>query len=73
MHYKEMDLKLVCVTLALASLLGMSSAYAADIKIGFVDAERINRESAPAEEASNEPESERHAHRLPRMMFDAAG
>jgi len=59
MHYKEMDLKLVCVTLALAScLLGMSSAYAADVKIGFVDAERINRESAPAEEASKRLEKE---------------
>jgi outer membrane protein len=53
-----MDLKLVCLTFVLASMLGISSAYAADIKIGFVDAERINRESAPAEEASKRLEKE---------------
>jgi len=58
MYYREMDLKLVCLTLVLASMLGVSSSHAADLKIGFVDAERINRESAPAEEASKRLEKE---------------
>ena len=33
-------------------------AYAADIKVGFVDAERVNRESSPAGEASKRLEKE---------------
>ncbi len=37
---------------------GMIPARAADLKIGFVDAERINRESTPAEEASKRLEKE---------------
>lgn len=42
-----------------AILLALSfSAGAADIKIGFLDAERINRESAPALRASRELEKE---------------
>lgn len=40
-----------CSFLALAS-------YAADIKIGFIDAERINRESTPADQASKRLEKE---------------
>ena len=34
------------------------TAHAADLKIGFVDAERINRESAPAERATKKLEKE---------------
>lgn len=34
------------------------SVCAADLKVGFVDAERVNRESAPAEEASKRLEKE---------------
>ena len=33
-------------------------ALAADLKVGFVDAERVNRESAPADEASKRLEKE---------------
>lgn len=53
-----MDLKVLnfCAGMALALLLPV--AYSADIKIGFIDAERINRESAPAEEASKRLEKE---------------
>jgi len=36
----------------------VSAAGAADIKIGFVDVERIRRESAPAERASKQLEKE---------------
>lgn len=36
----------------------MTMAHGADIKIGFVDAERINRDSVPAEEASKRLEKE---------------
>ncbi|MEQ1923130.1 MAG: OmpH family outer membrane protein [Pyrinomonadaceae bacterium] len=33
-------------------------SHAADIKIGFIDAERVNRESAPADQASKRLEKE---------------
>jgi outer membrane protein len=36
----------------------MAGAGAAELKIGFIDAERINRESAPAERASKQLEKE---------------
>jgi len=42
----------------LALSLGIATAGAADLKIGFIDAERINRESAPAERASKQLEKE---------------
>ena len=46
-------------TLAALMLAGfVTSAGAADIKIGFVDVERIRRESAPAERASKQLEKE---------------
>ena len=46
-------------TLAVLALsLGIGAAHAADLKIGFIDAERINRESAPAERASKALEKE---------------
>jgi len=42
-----------------ALLLLMAGALqAADLKVGFVDAERVNRESAPADEASKRLEKE---------------
>jgi outer membrane protein len=43
---------------ALALALVAASVDAADIKIGFVDVERIRRESAPAERASKQLEKE---------------
>lgn len=42
----------------LAVLMISGSVCAADLKVGFVDAERVNRESAPAEEASKRLEKE---------------
>lgn len=52
-------MKPFCSTLvALALVLGVGAAEAADLKIGFIDAERINRESAPAERASKQLEKE---------------
>src|SRR5689334_8142835 len=42
----------------LALLLVVTAAGAADIKIGYVDVERIRRESAPAERASKQLEKE---------------
>ena len=44
--------------LAAALMLAAFVAGAADIKIGFVDVERIRRESAPAERASKQLEKE---------------
>jgi outer membrane protein len=38
--------------------MGSAIAAAADLKIGFIDPERINRESAPAERASKQLEKE---------------
>ena len=43
---------------ALALCLAGAAAEAAELKIGFIDAERINRESAPAERASKQLEKE---------------
>lgn len=42
----------------LALFLMSGAVCAADLKVGFVDAERVNRESAPAEEASKRLEKE---------------
>src|SRR5262245_8777798 len=54
-----MTLKYFYSTLAaLALSLGCAMVEAADLKIGFIDAERINRESAPAERASKQLEKE---------------
>src|SRR5262245_56643721 len=39
-------------------MLAVAGAEAADVKIGFVDVERIRRESAPAERASKQLEKE---------------
>ena len=43
---------------SLMVMLAAAAAGAADIKIGFVDVERIRRESAPAERASKQLEKE---------------
>ena len=43
---------------ALALIFGMAAAQAAEFKIGYVDVERIRRESAPAERASKQLEKE---------------
>jgi outer membrane protein len=56
---KETKLKLLCSTfVALMLWFGLAAVEAADLKIGFIDAERINRESAPAERASKQLEKE---------------
>ena len=46
------------ITLMAALLAGsmLSPAQAADLKIGFIDADRINRESVPAERATKKLE-----------------
>jgi outer membrane protein len=52
-------LKHFCLTFAAVALsTGLAAVEAADLKIGFIDAERINRESAPAERASKQLEKE---------------
>ena len=56
---KEMALKhLYEAAAVLALLLVVTASGAADIKIGYVDVERIRRESAPAERASKQLEKE---------------
>jgi outer membrane protein len=60
---KETTLKdfysaLVLVALSFALLSSSNAVNAAEFKIGFIDAERINRESAPAEVASKRLEKE---------------
>jgi len=56
---KESALKRVnAIICTLMLVLGAVSVQAADIKIGFVDVERIRRESAPAERASKQLEKE---------------
>lgn len=44
--------------LALCVLGSVQAVHCADLKIGFVDAERVNRESAPADEAGKRLEKE---------------
>ena len=51
---KPIAFKLVGLLLVIVGM----GAQAADLKIGFVDAERINRESAPAERATKKLEKE---------------
>ncbi len=46
------------VTAAVLVLAAASAVQAADLKIGFIDQERITRESAPAERASKQLEKE---------------
>lgn len=44
--------------MAIALLLGAASAFAADLRVGYVDTERILRESAPAIKAGQKIEKE---------------
>lgn len=56
---KEKTLRHLYAIFAALALWGAAAAAgAADLKIGFIDAERINRESAPAERASKQLEKE---------------
>jgi outer membrane protein len=55
---KHVDRALALVALSFALLLSGPALEAAELKIGFIDAERINRESAPAEVASKRLEKE---------------
>jgi len=58
-HGKESALKhSLAMIAACVLMLGATAAGAADMKIGFVDVERIRRESAPAERASKLLEKE---------------
>ena len=56
MKHSYSTLAALALTFALAS--GPAALEAAELKIGFIDAERINRESAPAELASKRLEKE---------------
>ncbi|CAN0483893.1 unnamed protein product, partial [Phaeothamnion confervicola] len=53
---KQIPLIIFAVAVAVTGLL--SQAQAADLKIGFIDADRINRESVPAERATKKLEKE---------------
>ncbi len=53
---KHLPLFILATAFAAAGLL--PSAQAADLKIGFIDADRINRESVPAERATKKLEKE---------------
>ena len=56
---KETTLRHLYAVFAALVLWGAAAgAGAADLKIGFIDAERVNRESAPAERASKQLEKE---------------
>jgi outer membrane protein len=50
--------RIFSATAVLLLMLAATAAAAADIKIGYVDVERIRRESAPAEHASKQLEKE---------------
>jgi len=50
--------RLLCCGLAGVMLCAGAAATAADLKIGFIDQERITRESAPADRASKQLEKE---------------
>jgi len=47
----------IFISVLVGVLMG-TAAVAADLKVGFIDAERINRESAPAERATKKLEKE---------------
>lgn len=54
-------MKRICllITVAVLTVVGVTvRAQAADLKIGFIDADRINRESVPAERATKKLEKE---------------
>jgi outer membrane protein len=55
---KYLHATIAAMALSFALIWGGAGAVAAELKIGFIDAERINRESAPAELASKRLEKE---------------
>jgi outer membrane protein len=55
---KYLHATVAATALSFALICGATGAMAAELKIGFIDAERINRESAPAELASKRLEKE---------------
>jgi len=58
-RFEESMLKRLCLALAaMVMVCGSALTVAAELKIGFIDAERINKESAPAERASKQLEKE---------------
>ncbi len=58
-RFKESMLKrLILALAAMVMVSGSALTVAAELKIGFIDAERINKESAPAERASKQLEKE---------------
>ena len=50
--------RLHVILVATAMVFGIAASHAAEIKIGFVDVQRMQRESAPAERASKQLEKE---------------
>jgi len=50
--------RFIMIATAVASMSAVFSAQGAELKIGFIDQERITRESAPAERASKQLEKE---------------
>ena len=58
MKYFHPMLAALALAFVFALSCGSAVVHAAEIKIGFIDAERINRESAPAEVASKRLEKE---------------
>ncbi len=46
------------ITFVVLAAVGVGGVQAADLKIGFIDADRINRESVPAERATKKLEKE---------------
>ena len=55
---KDFHSRLAAAALTFALMLSAAAVGAAELKIGFIDAERINRESAPAEAATKRLEKE---------------
>ncbi|MGZ8155094.1 MAG: OmpH family outer membrane protein [Burkholderiales bacterium] len=55
---KHLHATLAVVALSFALMCDSTAVLSAELKIGFIDAERINRESAPAELASKRLEKE---------------
>ncbi len=53
---KHFELLILAAALALSGM--AAQVHAADLKIGFIDADRINRESVPAERATKKLEKE---------------
>ena len=48
----------ILLTFAVLAAISAGQVFAADLKIGFIDADRINRESVPAERATKKLEKE---------------